>query len=152
VVEILEGEALLSHLPHRPPFLFLDRAEVMEESITAQYTFKPDEYFFKGHFPQFPIVPAVICLEALGQAGVVWIFSQMPRRKGQPVRRDRVFFAKTEEVRMYSPVLPGQSIELTCNVVDITRAMVSFEGLVTSNGQKVLRMGDFFLAYEMEKP
>ncbi len=148
---ILEGEALYDYLPHRPPFLFVEWAEVTAEAVRGRYTFQPDEYFFKGHFPQFPVVPAVISLEALGQGGVIWIYSQMPMRHQRPVRKERVFFAKSEEVRMFSPVLPGQTIEFTCTVIDVTKVMVSFDGLVTCDGQKVLRMNEFYLAYEMEK-
>lgn len=60
-----------TYLPHRPPFLFVDVARVEGQTIFAERTFRSDDFFFKGHFPAFPVVPGVLLVEALAQAGGV---------------------------------------------------------------------------------
>jgi len=66
-------ETAYAHLPHRTPFLFVDRAEVSADSLSvrAWYTFSDDESFFQGHFPNDPVVPGVILLECMAQAANV---------------------------------------------------------------------------------
>ncbi|RPJ09200.1 MAG: beta-hydroxyacyl-ACP dehydratase, partial [Spirochaetaceae bacterium] len=57
-------------LPHRKPFLYVDKLEkATEEEIIGYKTFGPDEYFFKGHFPEYPVVPGVILVETMAQTG-----------------------------------------------------------------------------------
>ena len=70
----LNYEQILDLIPHRPPFLFIDDCEIIEDGKKgiASRVFKSDEYFFKGHFPDNPIVPGVIIVEAMAQtAGIV---------------------------------------------------------------------------------
>ena len=75
---ILNQEEIKNLLPHRKPFLFLDSVEILEIGIKGigYKTFQKEEYFFEGHFPQMPIVPGVILVEALAQtAGIVVSYS-----------------------------------------------------------------------------
>jgi len=68
------GAEIEEILPHRAPFLFVDSAEVGEDGgITARHLFRPDEFFFAGHFPGYPVVPGVILIETLAQAGGVGV-------------------------------------------------------------------------------
>ena len=68
----IERQVILDSLPQKPPFRFLDRIiELSEDHIVAQYRFKEDEYFYKGHFPGDPVTPGVILVEAMAQAGLV---------------------------------------------------------------------------------
>lgn len=62
---------LESYLPHRAPFLFVDDVRVEGETIVASRRYSADEWFFKGHFPDYPVVPGVLLIEALAQAGGV---------------------------------------------------------------------------------
>lgn len=64
-------QTIESYLPHRPPFLFVDSAKISGTTILAERTFRSDDFFFQGHFPAFPVVPGVILVEALAQAGGV---------------------------------------------------------------------------------
>ncbi|PKL06444.1 MAG: beta-hydroxyacyl-ACP dehydratase [Spirochaetae bacterium HGW-Spirochaetae-9] len=64
-------ENIESYLPHRQPFLFVDDARVEGSMIMASRSYKPEEWFFKGHFPAYPVVPGVLLVEALAQAGGV---------------------------------------------------------------------------------
>lgn len=68
----MERQGILDLLPQKPPFRFIDRIiELSENHIVAQYRFKEDEYFYKGHFPGDPVTPGVILVEAMAQAGLV---------------------------------------------------------------------------------
>jgi len=68
----VERQSILDSLPQRPPFLFIDKIlELSENHIVAQYRFKEDEYFYKGHFPGDPVTPGVILVESMAQAGLV---------------------------------------------------------------------------------
>jgi 3-hydroxyacyl-[acyl-carrier-protein] dehydratase len=68
----MNTEEILDYLPQKPPFRFIDKIhKVNDEEIEASYTFKADEFFYKGHFPGNPITPGVILLEAMAQTGVV---------------------------------------------------------------------------------
>ena len=72
-----DKDCILSVLPHRDPFMFLDGAEITGEGeVTAHFTFTPDMPFFKGHFPSRPIVPGVLIIEALCQAGAFGLLSR----------------------------------------------------------------------------
>ena len=73
---ILDKEEIKNYIPHREPFLFVDEVVelIPEKSITANVTFSEDDFFFKGHFPGNPVVPGVIIVEAMAQAGGVLIY------------------------------------------------------------------------------
>lgn len=67
-----QRQYILSRLPQKPPFLFLDQIlELSPEHIVAEYRFKEDEHFYAGHFPGDPVTPGVILVEAMAQAGLV---------------------------------------------------------------------------------
>ena len=93
-----------AHLPHRDPFLFIDNAEIGADftSVRTWYTFKADEYFFKGHFPGNPIVPGVILLECMAQAANV-LLSHRAHRVVQS------FLVKVDSARFNMPVRPNQT-------------------------------------------
>lgn len=81
----MSREQILAAIPHRPPMLLLD--EIIEwehERIVCQKTFEPQEFFFQGHYPEFPLVPGVILCEAAMQAGAV-LLSKHPAGEGVPV-------------------------------------------------------------------
>ena len=83
-------EQIKQVLPHRDPFLFLDRViEISSEEIIAEKTFPKDESFYKGHFPNFPITPGVIILEAMAQAcGVLGAYNEK-----KCIKRFRIFIS-----------------------------------------------------------
>jgi 3-hydroxyacyl-[acyl-carrier-protein] dehydratase len=100
-----DAEALaevMSFLPHRSPFLFADRVEVEGDRIVAYRLFRPEEDFFKGHFPEYPVVPGVILLESMFQMGGVGV------RKMGIVGAGIFFLAKIKEARFRRQVRPGE--------------------------------------------
>lgn len=99
-------------IPHREPFLLLD--EVLEivpgERVVARKRVAEDEWYLRGHFPGNPIMPGVLMVEALAQAGVVVVLSE-ERNQGK-----LVLFAGIDDVRFKRVVRPGETLELTCEL------------------------------------
>lgn len=92
-------------LPHRDPFLFLDQINNMSnDSIEAEYTFIDTLDIFKGHFPTKPIVPGVIILEAMAQAGAFLALS-IEEHKGK-----LALFAGADKIKWRNPVLPNDKV------------------------------------------
>ncbi len=105
---------IMTILPHRPPFLLIDRIEEMEEgrSATAIKNVTMNEYFFTGHFPGNPVMPGVLIIEALAQTGAVAILS-LKENKGKTA-----YFGGIKKARFRRKVVPGDTLKL---VVEITR-------------------------------
>jgi 3-hydroxymyristoyl/3-hydroxydecanoyl-(acyl carrier protein) dehydratase len=95
-------------VPQRPPFLFLDEIEELSAVAgRARYRFKPDEWFFAGHFPGNPVVPGVIQIEAMAQLMVaVGVFAA--RESGQTV--NQVWFTLVDQCRFHRPLGPGDEV------------------------------------------
>jgi 3-hydroxyacyl-[acyl-carrier-protein] dehydratase len=99
-------------LPHREPFLLLDEVTeiVPGERVVARKLVREDEWYLAGHFPGRPIMPGVLMLEAMAQAGAVAVLSQ-PENRGK-----LALFAGIDDVRFKRLVVPGDELELTCEV------------------------------------
>lgn len=103
---------ILNLLPYSSPFLFADELhEITEDGAKGSYTFKPDEYFYQGHFKNFPVTPGVILIETMAQIGVVCL--------GIHLFRDKITSAIPEiaftsvEVNFLAPVFPGEKVTVT---------------------------------------
>jgi 3-hydroxyacyl-[acyl-carrier-protein] dehydratase len=99
-------------IPHREPFLFLDEVLELEAGVrvVARKRVRGDEWFFPGHFPDRPIMPGVIMVEALAQAGAVAVLSE-PENQGK-----LALFAGIDDVRFKRIVEPGDELILTCEI------------------------------------
>jgi 3-hydroxyacyl-[acyl-carrier-protein] dehydratase len=93
-------------LPHRKPFLFVDEIiQADKERILARHIFRDDEFFFRGHFPQYPVVPGVILIETMAQSGGAGL------RKLNLLGGDALFFlASVDKVKFRRQVLPGEEL------------------------------------------
>ncbi len=100
-------------LPHRDPFLYVDHLiEVTPERIVGERTFTENEYFFKGHFPDYPVVPGVILVETLAQCGGAGM------REANITSRDSLFFlASVEKAKFRRQVQPGDTVRLEIDVI-----------------------------------
>ena len=102
---------ILNHLPHRYPFLLVDRVIAFEvgKSIHAYKNVSINEPFFQGHFPHHPVMPGVLIMEALAQAAGILSFKTM----GEMPDADSVFyFVGIDEARFKKPVMPGDQLHL----------------------------------------
>jgi len=100
-------------LPHRDPFLFVDEiVEASEEKIVAKRVFTQNEYFFKGHFPDYPVVPGVILVETMAQSGGAGL-----RKIGVIGADGLFFFATVDKVKFRRQVRPGD--ELRCEIENL---------------------------------
>lgn len=124
-------------IPHRYPFLLLDGVEELEPGKRVKavkcVTFRED--FFAGHFPQEPVMPGVLIIEALAQAGAVAILS-VPENKGKTA-----YFGGIDKVRFRKKVVPGDRLTLECEIirtkgpVGVGRAVARVDGNVAVSGE-----------------
>jgi 3-hydroxyacyl-[acyl-carrier-protein] dehydratase len=130
VIEITE---IMSLLPHRYPFLLIDRVVELEpeKRIVAVKNVTINEPFFMGHFPGKPIMPGVLIVEAMAQAGGVLAFKSFPGMHGN------VFFMGIDSARFRKPVIPGDQLKMVVEVVKHRREIWIFEGNTFVNEQKV---------------
>jgi 3-hydroxyacyl-[acyl-carrier-protein] dehydratase len=112
VTVALGREQIEEILPHRDPFLFLDEVTVLEPGsrVVARKRVREDEWFLAGHFPGRPIMPGVIIVEAMAQTGAIAVLAD------EANRGKLALFAGIDDVRFKRMVLPGDELELTCEV------------------------------------
>lgn len=99
-------EQITSLIPHRPPFLFVDEAAIAHSTIKAKRNFAADEWFFQGHFPGYPVVPGVLLIEAMAQAGGVGAKLLGNNPKGLFV------LAKIRSATFRRQVRPGETLDM----------------------------------------
>lgn len=119
-------------LPHREPFLFLDRLlSYTEQESVGQVTFGEECDFFRGHFPRYPIVPGVILLEAMCQSAAAGILAAESEIRGGE-RLGLLLLAGVDKVRFHRPVRPGETFETHAHVIRRGHGMGRFgaQGLV----------------------
>ena len=139
-------EEILTLLPHRPPFLFLD--EILErdgQHIKAARTLHPDEPYLAGHYPGRPIMPGVLICECVFQAGAALLFG----RGGLDPQRVPVL-TKNQNARFRRPVFPGAKLVIEVEIAEEIGPALIMKGSVSVNGQNVLRT-EFVVAMAMSE-
>jgi 3-hydroxyacyl-[acyl-carrier-protein] dehydratase len=103
-----------SIIPHRYPFLLIDRIVEVEplKRIVAIKDVTSNEYFFQGHFPGAPVMPGVMIIEAMAQAGAVLLFREVPDRENK-----LLYFTRIDEAKFRKPVVPGDQLRLEVTVL-----------------------------------
>jgi len=109
-------------LPHREPFLFLDRIEKADkEEIVGYRRFTDSDFFFRGHFPKYPVVPGVILIESLAQCGGAGVRMVT----GNP---GIFFLAALEKAKFRRQVKPGEEVRMVITNLRVSKAMVRQSG------------------------
>lgn len=122
----MDIEEIKSILPHRPPFLFVDEViEISEKRIIAKKNVRGDEYFFKGHFPDEPIMPGVLMIEAIAQAGGVMLLRKY--KKAIPL------FMAIENAKFRKIVKPGDTLILEVELIQERGRVVKIGGRARVN-------------------
>jgi len=117
-------EEIKQLLPHREPFLFVDELErCTDDEIVGTHTYSADEFFFPGHFPDYPVVPGVILVETMAQCGGAGI------RKLGVLGDDALFFlAAIEKAKFRRQVRPDETVRLEIKNLRITPRMIKQSG------------------------
>jgi len=132
---ILKSDEIKNLLPHREPFLFVDKCEIIEAGIkgVGYRKFLPNEFFFKGHFPELPIVPGVILIEALAQTAGIVVSQTFDENE-----EDRsVLFMSVSDAKFRKPVLPNDDISFEVEKLNNVKSVYKFFGLAKNNSTKV---------------
>ena len=129
----IEIGEILARLPHRYPFLLVDRAEEYRagESLVGIKCVTINEPFFPGHFPGNPVMPGVLVVEALAQVGALL----MSKTWDIDISKTTIFFMSVDGARFRLPVRPGDVLKLHVEAVKIRAPVVKFEGKALVNGK-----------------
>ena len=129
---IMDTSKIMEILPHRPPFLFIDKIyELTDDQVIGVKNVTIDEDFFKGHFPDYPVMPGVIIIEAMAQMGGILVMSKLDDPQNY-----LTFFAKIDKVRFRNKVLPGDTIIFKCSLLGpFRRGICHMQGLAYANGK-----------------
>ena len=135
----LDKDSIKKIIPHREPFLFVDSINIIEKGVegVGSVVFKKESYFFEGHFPNNPIVPGVIIVEALAQtAGVV---------SGLEFEKENrsVLFMSINSVKFRKPLLPEETLYLNVKKLNQVKNAYKFSGIAKKTDQTVITESTF---------
>lgn len=128
----LDVRGIMDRIPHRYPFLLVDAVVEMEPAkrIVAVKNVTANEPFFQGHFPGAPVMPGVLVIEAIAQAGAVLLLDGMPDRANK-----LVYFTGIDAARFRRTVVPGDRLTLTVEVMKLRPRACKMRGVATVDGE-----------------
>lgn len=131
-MSVMTIEEIKAIIPHRYPFLLIDRIEELEESkkVVAKKNVTVNEPFFQGHFPQEPVMPGVLIIEALAQAGAVALLS-LPDFKGKTA-----YFGGIDKAKFRRKVVPGDTLMLEVEILKVKSSAGIGKGIAYVDGKK----------------
>ena len=131
---ILDIEEIKKLIPHRKPFLFIEECKVIEKGKIGESfrTFEETEYFFEGHFPDNPIVPGVVIVEAMAQTAGVVVSENLINKNDQSV-----LFMSINKAKFRKPVLPNYKIKFYVEMMNNIKNVYKFSGKAYHNDSLV---------------
>lgn len=133
---VMDIEAIQALLPHRPPFLLVDRVVALEpgQRLVAWKSVTMNEPFFVGHFPGHPVMPGVLVLEALAQAAALLALKSLPPDQ---VSHKLTYLMAIDGARFRKPVVPGDRLELEVVITKQKNTVWKEQGTARVDGQVV---------------
>ena len=130
---MMDINEIREYLPHRYPFLLVDRVTELElgQSIVAYKNVTINEPFFNGHFPEIPVMPGVLIIEAMAQAAGILGFKTMDKK---PADGSIYYFVGSDKLRFKRPVVPGDRLQLEASIVSEKRGIWKFACRATVDG------------------
>ena len=127
-------DEILKYLPHRYPFLLIDRVLELEldKRILALKNVTYNEPYFTGHFPHLPVMPGVLVVEAMAQAAGILSFATMGRHSDE---NSVFYFAGIDEARFKRPVVPGDQLMMELEITQAKRNIYKYKGVARVDGQ-----------------
>jgi 3-hydroxyacyl-[acyl-carrier-protein] dehydratase len=145
---IMDIMAIREILPHRYPMLLVDRIEELEpDRIVGIKNVTANEPFFMGHFPDFPVMPGVLIVEAMAQVAGVLVLRDMPDRANRVV-----LLASVEGAKFRKPVVPGDQLRIEMRVIKKKASIAKMAGQATVNGVVVAEAEVMCKLAERERP
>ncbi len=130
---VLDIQAIEKILPHRYPFLLIDRILEMEDMrVVAIKNVTMNEPHFTGHFPGFPVMPGVLIIEAMAQAAAVLVLNRVEDRENKIV-----FFASITEAKFRKPVVPGDQLRIEVQFLKLKPSVAKIQGKALVDGALV---------------
>lgn len=141
---VLEHSEILATIPQGLPFVFVDRAEIIDKSASGSYTITGNEVFMPGHFPDRPIFPASIMVEALGQLAITYI---MHIYADKSVDKQSVYFIKSEDVHCKRKCLPDDCLNMSVRVLRVREPLIVFSGEIKVLDEVALKVSSLTLSF-----
>ncbi|GMO64081.1 MAG: 3-hydroxyacyl-ACP dehydratase FabZ [Rickettsiales bacterium] len=148
--EVININQIMSYIPHRYPFLLIDKVIDFNPLVSAVgiKNVTMNENFFQGHFPNEPVMPGVLQIEALAQTAAVLVIKSLgdkaPKNSG-------ILFTGIEKVKFRKPVVPGDRLELHVRVLKEKLSIYVIEGIGYVDGKKVIESEFSAMLYDRDK-
>jgi len=131
----MSHDDVLATIPHRPPFLFVDDiVELRDNGATCVRTFKPEEYFYAGHYPGNPITPGVLLCEAVFQTAAIFLVKKL-QKQGVAAEAKTPVLCRIEEAKFKAMVLPGDTITIEVTEGETTGGFHAMKGVIRKDGK-----------------
>ncbi len=129
---LMDVNQIMAMLPHRPPFLLIDKVfELSDSHVIGMKNVTMNEPFFQGHFPGAPVMPGVLIIEAMAQTGGILVLSTVPDPENY-----LTFFMKMDNVKFKQKVVPGDTLLFKCELITpIRRGICHMQGYAYANGK-----------------
>ena len=125
----------LQYIPHRPPFLFVDRVtEETRDSIKAEKFIDPKEPFFQGHYPDRPIMPGVLIFESIFQTGAIMMGKRIANKGRIPV------LTRVNNIKLKHAVNPGDTLQTEVKLNDLISSAAYMSGKASVNGKTAVTL------------
>jgi 3-hydroxyacyl-[acyl-carrier-protein] dehydratase len=129
----LDIQEICEILPHRYPMLMVDRVlEITDNSIVGIKNVTVNEPHFSGHFPNYPVMPGVLIIEAMAQVAGILVGKVAPHTRGK-----LMFLASIEEAKFRRPVFPGDQLRIEMKLLRLKTTVAKIQGFATVDGQVV---------------